>query len=444
MKRWNLCLVLSLALVVWGTGCGGPVDPLGGDPGAAGSGGGGAAGGGAGGGAASGGGSTWCGGILAQTTFTFGLCVCGDMNMAGGLYTDGFSGSGKAAPDELAGSAGVNGTFRNYGDTDIGGSLFTGADFHPIGNHDIRGELHVGGEAEIAGGDIHIFQDAYVTGSILGIRYVIDGVLHIPAASSVGLAVEAADVVREPVRVVPPCRCDQDREVDIAGRVAEAARDNDNGRIGLTPEALVGVVHPVDLELPPGRYYLDRLTAFAPVEIRVTGPTALFIEGDLKSASIVEIVLAENAPDAALDIFVAGSILATGVFELGTRDRPAQVRAYVAGAEDVRLAGDLDLGLNLYAPNARVVAAGPLDIWGSLTCRELLDAGVVRVHYDTDVLDAGDDCDPGPLDPVEGCTGCEDCGNQACIDGECTSCTDSAQCCAPLMCVNGTCVPPEV
>ncbi len=37
------------------------------------------------------------------------------------------------------------------------------------------------------------------------------------------------------------------------------------------------------------------------------------------------------------------------------------------------------------------------------------------------------------------CFSCRDCGNQACVDGRCGSCTDSAQCCAPLLCLNSTC-----
>ncbi|MEE8410182.1 MAG: hypothetical protein V3T05_11290 [Myxococcota bacterium] len=38
-----------------------------------------------------------------------------------------------------------------------------------------------------------------------------------------------------------------------------------------------------------------------------------------------------------------------------------------------------------------------------------------------------------------GCTDCRDCNNQACISGVCSACTDSSQCCAPLLCIGGTC-----
>ena len=38
-----------------------------------------------------------------------------------------------------------------------------------------------------------------------------------------------------------------------------------------------------------------------------------------------------------------------------------------------------------------------------------------------------------------GCGDCRDCNNQACVGGTCGACTDSSQCCAPLLCLAGTC-----
>jgi hypothetical protein len=43
------------------------------------------------------------------------------------------------------------------------------------------------------------------------------------------------------------------------------------------------------------------------------------------------------------------------------------------------------------------------------------------------------------------CTTCLDCAGQACgNDGTCGSCTSSAQCCAPLICVSGSCIADDV
>lgn len=38
-----------------------------------------------------------------------------------------------------------------------------------------------------------------------------------------------------------------------------------------------------------------------------------------------------------------------------------------------------------------------------------------------------------------GCSDCRDCNNQACVGGTCGACTDSSECCAPLLCLGGTC-----
>jgi hypothetical protein len=41
---------------------------------------------------------------------------------------------------------------------------------------------------------------------------------------------------------------------------------------------------------------------------------------------------------------------------------------------------------------------------------------------------------------MSGCNTCLDCNGQACINGACGACTDSSQCCAPLICIQGMCV----
>ena len=42
--------------------------------------------------------------------------------------------------------------------------------------------------------------------------------------------------------------------------------------------------------------------------------------------------------------------------------------------------------------------------------------------------------------PTTGCQTCLDCKGQACVDGVCGACTNSADCCAPLICKSGKCV----
>jgi len=429
IARLGVVLGLLVAGAVVGCDCGPLIMPWGdsGDSGSNGDGG------------ASSADAGYCESQLAQTTFTFGLCVCQDLAMANALYSDGYSSSsGSYQPDGEGGSVGVHQNFLSAGLIDITGSLYSGIDYRPLGADDIHGELHVGDES-FAAGDIHIYHDAYVVTSITGIQYTIDGTLHIPAAGTVGLAVDAANTVLEPVAVQVPCRCDGDQLVDVAAMVADAASRNDNGAIGLTPGAWSNIVDTVDQTFPPGRYYLSGVKTVAPITVRVSGPTGLFIDGDLESASIFEVILDDNGPNPQLDLFITGNVIATGVFELGTRQRPAQVRAYVAGDHDITFLGMQHLGINLYAPNARFLAVGDLEIYGALLCKQLVDVGLVRIHYDTDILVAGNTCEAPTQQGPDHCASCIDCGNQACISGSCGRCTDSAQCCPPLVCLDGSC-----
>ena len=81
------------------------------------------------------------------------------------------------------------------------------------------------------------------------------------------------------------------------------------------------------------------------------------------------------------------------------------MRTYIAGSDDILLAGDLDFAGDLWAPNARLIAAGPLDVAGALLVKEVVEAGVIHVGYDERVGDgAGDDCGLGEddLDPNAG------------------------------------------
>jgi len=383
---------------------------------------------------------TICGGDLAQTTFRFGVCVCEDMALASVLETDGYnSAQGVYVPGQTGGSVGVNGTFRNLAVSDVGGALWTGLDLRPIGAHQFRAPVHVGGTAAAAG-DIHIYDDAYITQDIAGIRWIIDGDLHIPAASTVGLAVTAQNVVREPVSVPLPCPCDPSDLVDVTGFIASHQNNNDNAAIGLTPDAWANVNGALDVTLPCGRYYVNTLNARAEFILRATGRTALYIAGDLATLGIFRVEL--ETPEAELDIFVGGNLVLAGVLDLGDEAVASRIRTYVAGAGDIALGGDLHLGGNLYAPRARLLAAGPLEVFGAVFVRRLVEAGVVKVHYDRDVLNAGDSCETPRTDagiPVGNCQTCEDCGNQACRGGTCGTCQVDADCCAPLLCVSGTC-----
>ncbi|MCC7074863.1 MAG: hypothetical protein IT383_26370 [Deltaproteobacteria bacterium] len=398
-----------------------------------------------------------CGADLAATTFRFGLCTCEDLAFSTVLRVDAFQ-SDPAQPVE-GGSAGTNGSFTSTGDSAIAGSLVVGGSALPIGNHEIGGELYAAGDVTSAG-DIDIAADAWVAGDLRGFVTDVVGTLHVPASATVGLGTTAGAVVNTPVTVAPPCPCAPGDRLDVNAFIADAEQHNDNAAIGLTRDALIGLLQPKELDLPPGRYYVDRIAAIAPLWLRVSGPTALYVGGDLESVSVFEIAV-EGAGE--LDVFVGGSLRATGDFEMGVEGGPpSRVRTYVAGADDILLAGDLDFQGSLWAPNARLVAAGPLDVEGALLVREIVEAGVIHVGWDASIEDGAGSCDEtgtpvddaDPVDePADGdgddggdaapsaCASCEDCGNQACVDGSCGACATSLDCCAPLVCAEGVCVP---
>lgn len=79
-----------------------------------------------------------------------------------------------------------------------------------------------------------------------------------------------------------------------------------------------------------------------------------------------------------------------------------------------------------------------IEIYGSLFAAGIVASDRLTVHYDAAILAAGNDCGP----PPSTCTSCRDCGNQACTaGGSCGACTSNADCCSPLVCHAGSCVP---
>src|SRR5690606_14441433 len=140
--------------------------------------------------------------------------------------------------------------------------------------------------------------------------------------------------------IVPPCGCDD--VLDIAALVEQAASDNDNEAAGLSPDALDGFAGEAALELAPGRYYFSSLRAAGDVALRLSGPTAIYGDGDIALAGRLEAVLETEAAE--LDLFVDGSIHHAGALELGSATAPARVRTYVGGDGNISIAGSATLG----------------------------------------------------------------------------------------------------
>jgi hypothetical protein len=87
-----------------------------------------------------------------------------------------------------------------------------------------------------------------------------------------------------------------------------------------------------------------------------------------------------------------------------------------------------------------VVWSAPVEVYGAIFAGDFRSSEKVKIHYDRQVVNAGQDC-PGD---GGGCMSCKDCNNQACVGSTCGKCTDSSQCCAPLVCDvdSGMCIIP--
>jgi hypothetical protein len=396
-----------------------------------------------------------CTGNLAQTTFTWALCSCTDVSTQDTLLTDAFNSANGPYPQSstLGGSVGVDGSFNSGNAVTIGGSLWDSASSGVTSDSSltVKEELHSGGPVNVQAASFGL--DAFVNGAVSGGTYsksltVPNGIT--PSATVNGMIIH----VPPPVSVPTPCDCKPADLIPVSSIVMAHATTNDNALIGLHADVLAGPGAPARLDLPCGNYYLSSINSNVPVTIVAHGHTALYIGGNISPSSGLTITL---DPTATLDLFVRGTISTSDTLVIGNVNYPALSRTYVGGSGTISFQDGVTLASNLYAPNASVDWAAGTDIYGSVFCHNFVGSARVAIHYDTAVLSQGASCPPengppgpgsdaGPdangVPPGDGgttCMTCMNCGNQACVNGTCGQCTSSAQCCAPLICVLGTC-----
>jgi hypothetical protein len=229
--------------------------------------------------------------------------------------------------------------------------------------------------------------------------------------------------------------------LDVEKLVKTYAVVNDNAEVGFDADALKNFAAQKTIDVPCGRFYLTAMTGNAAVTLKVSGRAALFVGGDINLAGGLAIEL--TTATAELDLFVEGGLSVSGSLNFGDGKTPSRIRLYAGGQNDIQLSGSARFDGNLYAPKARLVTSGNTEVFGSLFARSVSASGSMTVHYDRAILRAGQDCPKAPP-PGAGqpdCKTCRDCNNQACIGGKCGQCRTDADCCAPLTCSKGTCVP---
>ncbi len=416
-----------------------------------------------------------CTGQIAERIFTNALCTCENTRLAGYLKTRGFDsrdGAFDANQDVGGGAAvGMNGAYEiGAGFTDVGGSLsIAGAQaLNFIGYLRTAGDLRLGGDVLVPG-YVEVGRDAWLAGNLTSGPFRVGRDLHYAAQLfALPLLVDGASL-GEPVQIRPPCPCQ--RLLDVEGIVDQTRAVNDNALVGLQPGALKQVVGRVEIELPCGRYYVDEISGIGGIDVRITGRVALMVGGPVAAAGRLDFDL---APDAELDLFIAGDLGLIGAASFGDRDRPAATRVYVGGSNDIVLIGASDFVGNVYAPRAKLTAPGYVAAYGSFFVKSIDFAGYANVVYDRAITDldcpgeedpppddhpgggpgggpdAGPGDVPGPDDgpPPGGGLGapcsdaCLDCADGLSCDGDrCRACRGDLDCCSQLICLGGECVP---
>jgi hypothetical protein len=323
---------------------------------------------------------------------------------------------------------------------DIGGSLWTGGTtqgFVSSFNVAIGGELHAAGLVDLTGPGLTVDTDAWtasglvVTGSAL-----IAGTLFIPQGAPLNVSgtKTIGATVTEPVHVPLPCDCARGSLVDVGGFVETYRANNDDTRAGLDKLILENVQTPLSMTIPCGRLFFTRVGAHAPVHLTVAGRTAMFVGGDFQADADFFIDVPSGSE---LNLFIEGNVVASEGFGIGDQSNPARARVYIGGNGDVILQNAASVTANLYAPSAQLVlGTAGTTIFGSAFVRQLgSGTGALTIHFDESVARQSSICTA----PTS-CASCGDCGNQACTESTCAGCSDSSQCCTPLVCRSGTCV----
>lgn len=386
-----------------------------------------------------------CAASVGQVSYRWAFCSCSDAEFDARLYTDSFNSQlGPYRDGGPGGSLGANGRFRTGATFTVNGTMWIAGDggmnFGSSGNH-VALDLHSNGPLENGGGLFSIGKSAHVNGDVNGSNAIV-GSLTVPISAAVSTTTTVAgSLIRAPVAVPPACDCAPGQLVDVAGIVQHAAAANDNAIIGLDPDALNRRGN--HLDLPCGRYYLTAIASGSAVTIAVHGRTAIFVAGDIDLGSPFQVTI---DPQAELDLFIGGTLAVDAPVTLGSTEFPAQSRVYIAGSRTVSMGASAVIAGNFYLPWAVLGGGSSKDIYGSVFCGGFSSGAPLTIHYDRAVLGIGEQCsaapDAGALDAGRRCNSCRDCDNQACTSaGACGACLSSSDCCAPLVCLAGTCAP---
>jgi hypothetical protein len=401
------------------------------------------------------GGKEVCTADISQSVFTGALCACNDVNIQGYLRTRAWN--SKFSPFDPknnagGGPVGINHNYfmassgANAGFTDVGGSFSVAGDATRFyGFLNVSGDLFSRSLIDVTG-YTNVERNAWIGADFTNTGFAtIGGDLHIGGRDRLP-AVVLGKRFPGAVVIAPPCDCDPQGLLDVAGAIENARLSNDNSSAGINPALWQPMVGSSEVKLNSGSYYVQSVQAIGNLQLNVNGKVALYIGGDLDVTGRFKI---ELAPSAEIDIFVLGRMSFPGYVSFGDKARPSASRVYGATQGDIDLTGFQSFVGNLYVPRARVVARGFLDVWGSLYVKDLQVQGFANFAYDYAIRSPTEGCpdddsrppkDDDSRPPKDDCSKSRVCsGGQACIDGNCTACRTDADCNGLDVCTQGKC-----
>jgi hypothetical protein len=297
----------------------------------------------------------------APAIFANAICLCHDFADVGYLQV-GAAASGNP-------SVGVNGftRFVNGAKIDGGWVAYGGAD--DIGDAEIAGDFLTTGDLSIAA-NFDVKKDLSVGGALRGAgRLAVGGALRVGGSDGMIGFEQIASTAAYAAPAGPPCPCDPSQLLDVAGKVAAAKSQNDNGAL-----QSIGVT---DLHLQTGSYYFTDVDTIGLARVHIDGAVALYIDGDLDSVGAEKFSLAQGAT---LDLYVSGAVRTVGSLGAGDPSNPSAFRLYVGSANDLTLSvGYQRFSGSIYAPLATIAYVGDTIVEGGLFARQLYGVGALFV-----------------------------------------------------------------
>ena len=359
---------------------------------------------------------------LASRVFRYGLCSCSIVGFGGDFTLDAFdSQRGPYQQGQDGASLGLNVQLTSAGVFDIRGSLISsgsGALLIASGSNHVAANFKANAEL-VVNGAIDVDRDLWVNGEITaGATTNVHGnVYQTPGHAQPSGLTLSGQMRTQDFSVAEPCACGAPDLLDVAAVVASATPRTDNADFGISAAEL-DVLPGNTFDVPCGRLAFAGVNIGLGAKLTAHGRSALFIDGNLAIFG----GFGTEPGNGELDVFVSGSLVLGPAATIGSKERPAALRFYVAGFSAIGITPLSQFAANLYAPHVSIAVSSSNDVYGAFFVWSYTTAAPSQLHYDSAILQLGD--------PDDGSC------SEASPDGGCTSDQD---CSAPLICSQSQC-----